>query len=52
MLMLEEGMEVKEMVVAEDGSTDKCPRGGGIGYKNGGEPAARCNHTSVDCWHK
>ena len=52
MLMLEEGMEVKEMVVAEDGSTYECPRDDGIGYGSGGESAARCSHTSSDYGHK
>ena len=52
MLMLEEGMEVKEMVVVEDGSADECPRDDGIGYQSGGESTARCSHTSGDCGHK
>ena len=52
MLMLEEGMEVKEMVVAEDGSVNEWSRDDGIGYRSGGESAARCSHTSGDCGHK
>ena len=36
MLILEEGTEVKEMVVMEDGSADECPRDDGIGYGSGG----------------
>ena len=50
--MLEESMEVKEMVVAEEGNAEECPRYDGIGYGNGGESAARCSHTSGGCGHK
>ena len=52
MPMQGEGMEVKERVMAEDGSADERPREDGIGCGNDGASAAKSSHIRGDCGHR